>query len=397
MKKTLIVLLIALVGAGFAVAQQIKMSGEAKSGILWEEGQDEGRPLDVSKVRLGSKDDAGNNEGRVRINLDYDNGNDFGMRMRIDWQTWTNDEPDKWVYAFGYGNFFENQMTVSVGKLGGSPWGTGGPELWKELEQGRYGGMRVEFKPAFIPDEYGKFNVGFVLNYLDDVSEATNQRDSTLTDILKETVIGVSYTHDLFHIRFSYRLDSEMDNRLRLDTKEGDKMVYRVEERVLKNYLPGFQIWALGFLQGIGAESVDYYDFKNYFFAEYSPPQLGNLITPFTAQLRLGLNYAPLSEHIPEGRGEYYIKPNFYWHFFNKLISVGAMFGYAQDFGTRKNDEAPYTWIEFEPKIQMNFSSSYIALVYNLKRSYKEPYPEAQGADPIRQEQFVNLRFCIYY
>jgi len=387
----------ALIAAGFAAAQEIKMSGEAKSGILWEESQTEGYPKDVSKVRLGSKDDAGSNEGRVRINLDYDNGNNAGMRLRIDWQGWNAKEPDNWAYAFGYGNFFENQMTVSVGKLGGSPWGTGGPELWKELEQGLYGGMRVEFKPAFIPAEYGKFNVGFVLNYLDDVSEATNQRDAQLIDILKESVIGFSYTHDLFHFRFSYRLDSEMDNALRLDTKEGDKIVYRIEERALRNYLPGFQIWALGFLRGVGAASVDYYNFDNYLFAEYSPPEMGGMVTPFTAQLRLGLKYAPLNEHVPEGRGVYYIKPNFYWHFFNKLLSVGAMFGYAQDFGTRVNNEAPYTWIEVEPKIQLNFASSYIAFVYNLHRDYLENYAQAKGADPIKQTQFINLRFCIYY
>jgi len=392
-RKIIIVLLVALLCAGSALSQELKVSGEAKSGILWEEAQNEGMPVDISKVRLNSKDDAGSGEGRVRINLDYDNGNNFGLRVRIDWEGWNSKEPDNWRYSFGYGNFFNNQLTVSVGKLGASPWGTGGPEMWTELEVGLYGGMRVEWKPAFIPEQYGKFNIGFVLNYLDDVSEATNQRDATLIDILQESVLGFSYTHDLFHIRFAYRLDSEMDNRLRESTKEGDKMVYRVEERFLKNYLPGLQLWALGNLVGIGAESEDYYYFRNWFFAEYSPPELGSLVSPFTAQIRFGLNQT-------EARGEYYIKPSFYWNFIGQQdfkVSVGAMFGYAQDFGKRINDDAPYTWIEFEPKIQLNFSSSYIALAYNLKKSYKAPYPEARGADPIRQEQYINLRFCIYF
>jgi hypothetical protein len=389
-KKILLVLLITLFSVGYALAQEIKISGEAKSGILWQEAQSAGYEKDVSKVRLGSKDDAGDNEGRVRINLDYDNGNGFGMKFRIDWQGWNANYPDYWRYAYGYGNFFDDQLTVSVGKLGGSPWGTGGPEQWKELEMGLYGGMRVEWKPNFIPEQYGKFNIGFVLNSLDDVNEATNQRDAQLVDILMESVLGFSYTHDFFHIRFAYRLDSELDNRLREADKEGDKMVYRVEERILKNYLPGLQVWALGFLQGIGADREDYYDFRNYFFAEYSPPELGNLTTPFTAQIRLGLDSA-------QGRGIYYIKPNFYWHFFNKLISAGVMFGYAQDFGKRINDKAPYTWIEVEPKIQLNFSSSYIAIVYNLHNDWKADDPRTKGADPIRQTQFINLRFCIYY
>ena len=395
MKKLLSVLLITALSAALVFAQELKLSGEVKTGILWEEGQDAGKEKDLSKVRLNSKDDAGGNEGRYRLNLDYDNGNNFGMRARLNMEQFGADYA-AWTYAFGYGNFFDNQLTVSVGKLGGSPWGTGGPEEWKELEVSRTGGMRVEWKPGFIPEEIGRFNVGFVLNDFNQPKEASITRtDATLLELLQESVLGFSWSHDDWGlIRFAYRLDSDFDAAQRMDgKKEGDSIVYRIEEHMLKDYLPGMQIWALGVLEGVGASEAMFYTFKNWMFTEYSPPDLWGISTPFTAQLRLGYEYA-------ENRGVFRVKPSFYWHFFEKLLSVGAAFEYARDHGeAMAYAGSPYYYLEVEPKIQLNFTSSYIAFAYNYHRQYKGMYNEAKaiGAEPIQQTQWMNLRFCIYY
>jgi len=393
-KKLFCVLLATALSSGLVCAQELKISGEAKTGVLWEEGQDAGKEKDLSKVRLNSKDDAGSQYGRYRLNLDYDNGNNFGMRARLNWENWGDTAPD-WSYAFGYGNFFDEQMTVSVGKLGGSPWGTGGPEMWKEMEVSRYGGMRVEWKPGFIPEAVGRFNAGFILNYFDDPDEASITREATLVDILQETVLGLSWTNDDWGlVRVAYRLDSERDSKQRMDGKtEGGKFLYRVEEHMLNRLLPGMQIWALGYLVGVGASEAQFYDFQNWLFAEYSPPELGSLTTPFTAQIRFGYDYV-------ENRQVFHVKPSFYWHFLSKLLSVGGSFWYGQDFGDGKVYEgSPYLFIEAAPKIQINFSSSYIAFEYNFRRNYKGWYAEADaaGEDPIRQTQWMNLRFCIYY
>jgi hypothetical protein len=73
---------------------------------------------------------------------------------------------------------------------------------------------------------------------------------------------------------------------------------------------------------------------------------------------------------------------------------------YGQDFGDNKMfPGSPYLYMEVEPKIQLNFSASYIAFAYNFRREYVNPVtlPEARGADPIKQTQWMNLRFCIYY
>jgi hypothetical protein len=392
-KKLLVIFLAAGIGAA-AFAQDgepsLKLSGEAKTGIYWETKQDEGKE-GKSDLRLHSKDDAGGGEGRFRLNLDYENGNGFGFRARIQWENWRDTMPETWPYAFGYGNFFEDQMTVAIGRLGASPWGTGGPELWKELETTRTGGMRIEWKPAFMPDNgWGKINVGFVLNWFDDPDEAGQQVVPSLLDILQESVLGVAYTHDVFMVRFAYRLDSVRDNALRVDGREGGKLLYRIEEYALRELLPGLSAWALGHYIGVGASSPDFYTFINWQFTEYSPPELFGLETPFTAQLRLGYEYT-------ESRGIFHVRPSFYWHFFSKLLSVGASFSYAQDFGNKIYDGSPYQYIGVEPKIQLNFSSSYIALVYNWQKKYIGDYPERRGAEPINQTQYINLRFCIYY
>jgi hypothetical protein len=390
----MIFLAVGLAAAAFAQdgEPELKLSGEAKTGIYWEQKQDEGKEA-VTDLRLHSKDDAGGQEGRFRLNLDYDNGNGFGFRARIQWENWRDTVPNAWPYAFGYGNFFEDQMTVAIGRLGASPWSTGGPEMWKELETTRTGGMRIEWKPAFMPDNgWGRVNAGFVINWVDDPDEeGAAATVPSLLDVLMESVLGVSYANDIFMARFAYRLDSTRDQALRgVSGNEGGKLLYRVEEYALREFVPGLSVWALGHYIGVGASSPEFYTFINWLFAEFDPPELFGLDTPFTAQIRVGYEYV-------ESRSVFHVRPNFYWHFFHKLLSVGTSFSYGQDFGNKVFDGSPYLFIGLEPKIQLNFSSSYIAFVYNWEKRYIGHYPERRDADPIRQTQYLNLRFCIYF
>jgi hypothetical protein len=390
MKKLLLLLLATALGTTSSFAQEIKLSGEVKTGVYWRESQRAGDPAD-SNTLLHSMDDAGSEgqQGRIRMNLDYDNGNGFGIRVRYNLEN-LNQDYLPISYAFGYGNFFENQLTVAIGKLGGSPWDTGGPEMWKQLENNTFGGMRVEWKPAFIPESAGKLNIGFVLNWFNSEREAAEDAvdRQTLLDILKESVIGASYTHDLFMVRLAYRFDSEVDARRGLlnegDT-EGTDLIYRIEEHVIQRYLPGFSVWALGHLEGVGSNRPDIQYFRNWLFAQYAPDL-------FTAQLRFGYEFM-------DSRGRFYVKPSFYWNFFDKLLTAGVSFQYAQDFGDGKIWEgSPFEFIELEPKVQLNFSSSYIAFVYNWKREYVNPdYPSRRDLEPIKQTHRINLRFCIYY
>ncbi|GBU29610.1 hypothetical protein R84B8_03183 [Treponema sp. R8-4-B8] len=392
-----VILVFALTATVFA--QEIKFSGEAKSGIYWRQYQNEGEDP-VNFVIMHNADDAGSVDdskktgtaGRFRLNIEYESAKGFGMKTRINWENLA-DLP-QWSYGFGYGNFFNNQLTVSVGKLGSSPWGTGGPEMWKELEVTNINfGMRTEWKPAFLPG----LNAGFVLNNFNgDMDQGWDvSKPLSLLNILQESVIGVSYTHDLFLVRLAYRFDDQVDaiqgNKYKVGDVEvsgqgEDEFIYRLEERVLKTYLPGFQIWAMGHLFGLSAENKDIQWFRNWLFIQYAPDL-------FTAQLRIGYDYI-------NSRSDFYVKPSFYWNFFDKLLSVGLSFAYCQDFGTGKLYEgSPYRYIELEPKIQLNFdNNSYIAFAYNFRQEYLHPWAGLKpGKDPLRQTQWMNLRFCVYY
>jgi len=412
MRKLLLALLIVAFAAA-AFAQELKISGEAKSGIYWEQVQKEGKAVEANedRLKLHSTDEAGEHEGRFRLNLDYDNGNNGGMKAQINWERWKNTGSDQplWEYAFGYGNFFEDQLTVAVGKLGASPWGTGEPDLWKELEQYyNGGGMRIEWKPAFVP---GHLNIGFVLSWFNEGTDST--RTASFVDLLQESVLGLSYANDVFMIRLAYRLDSTYDsptkvNGVEIDKLygegEGDEFLYRLEEYKLNELVPGMSFRAVGYYMGLVSTAPKFY--KNWVYFRFDPPELFGLDTPFTAQIRLGYDYVDFYDEKEKEtelrytptRNVFHVTPSFYWHFFHKLVSIGAYFTYQQDLGSDKIwPGSPYESIEVEPKLQLNFGSSYIAFAYNWKKQYVLPYSERGTKDPIKQTQFINLRFCVYY
>jgi len=357
------------------------VSGEAKTGFLWEKIEKVGKDPE-EKVRLGSLDDAGDDQGRFRLNLEYAAGN-AGFKMRVEYDKWGESGPSKWPfsYAFGYINSFEDQLTFSIGRLGSSPWGTGGPEKWKELEvMNNGGGVRVEYKPYYLPG----LDVGFVLNWFNGGTDRGFPRNPTILDLLQESVLGVSYVNDYFLVRFAYRLDNELDQRPGsfASGREGDDLIFRIEERILDNYVKGLKIWALGVYEGVGADYDDCIRFENWLFAEYAPQW-------FTAQIRFGYD-------VIESRSILHLKPSYYHHFFNKFLTLGASFLWKQDFGEYKvYPGSPYWQIEVEPKIQLNFQNAYIAFVYIMNREYIHKTPAADP--PINQTQKMNLRFGMWF
>jgi len=369
-------------------AQELLISGEAKSGILWERVEDRLGNSDSLKetVRLGSLDDAGPGDGRFRLNLDYTaaSGN-VGFRARLNWENFNNlpTAGPHWSYAFGWGNFFNDQLTLSVGKLGASPWGTGGPEMYRELEVSLFGGMRLEWKPNFVP---GELNIGFVLNWINDVQDGGLDRDPNFIDLLSESVVGASYKNDWFLARAAYRFDSEIDDgtgRSGLDIKkEGTDLVYRLEEYALRRVLPNLSLWALGEFKGIGSEAPEItFMTRNWFFAQYAPAQ-------YTALLRLGIDatYSRLILHA---------RPSFSYNFFGGLLVPTLRFDFANDLGDAKIwPDSAYSYVAFDPQIQVNFApGAYVALsyYYRLENKFGPPGP------PEQQTQRINLRAGITF
>ncbi|MCL2193238.1 MAG: hypothetical protein FWB78_07570 [Treponema sp.] len=391
MKKCFVMLLTMLI-AGSALAQEwdISISGEAKTGILWERVENRLGRDDSSEdtVRIHSTDDAGSGDGRFRINLSATapSGN-VGFNARLNWEHFNN-EPVRgphWDHAYGWGYAFDRQFRLSLGRLGGSPWGTGGPEMWQELEITPTGGMRFEFMPSFVP---GYLNFGFVLNWIDGYADAGLDRDPTLLDLLLETVIGVSYRNDWFMARVAYRLDSELDEgaaRLGLDIeREGTRMIYRVEEYVIRRFIPDLSVWALGEFWGIGSDAPEVlFRTRNWFFIQYAPPS-------FTADLRLGLD-ATGSRYV------FHVRAGFEYNFDVAGIRIvpRIRFLYANDFGEAQIvPDSSFSHIGIHPSIRVDLTPHmHIALAYywDLENWFGPPYP------PERQRQRVNLRAGITF
>jgi hypothetical protein len=366
----------------YAQLGDFTFDGFVRTGFVWTK-EEKPNTYPKVKVRLGSLDDAGDSQGRIRLNFTYAINN-VGVKGRIQWDDWAHEKkgPD-WSYLFGYVNSFEDQLTISMGKLGASPWSTGGPEKWKELESSdKGGGMRVEYKPVFLPG----LNAGFVLNWFNGGMDQGSDRDVTLLDVLQESVFGIAYENDYFLARFAYRLDSDYDTRsasgaAKPGTTQGDDLIYRLEERVLKNYLPGFKIWAIGEWQGIGKDVDEgWIRYENWLFMEYAPDWC-------TAQLRLGYD-------VIEKASVIHIKPSYYHNFLDGRLEIGASFLYKNDFGEyRVNKEAPYREIEIEPKIQFNFANAYVAFIYRFNQEYLGEEWKAVANPPINRTQTMNLRF----
>jgi len=379
----------------YAQLGDFTFDGFIRTGFVWTKAERINEDA-VEVVNLGSLDDAGwssstdkfvnegkGPEGRIRMNFNY-TVNNVGLKGRLQWDNWNSSfAAPAWPYLFAYINSFEDQLTISAGKLGASPWGTGGPEKYKDLEtMSGGGGMRFEYKPKFLPG----LNAGFVLNWFDGSTDRGLSRGVTLLDILQESVLGFSYEHEYFLVHFEYRLDSDIDQRPGsfASGREGDDLVYRLEERMLQKYLPGFKMWALGVYEGVGAEesAKDCIRFENWLFAEYDQDW-------GTAQIKLGYD-------VIEVRNLLYFQPSYYHKFLDNLINVGASFYIANDFGdNRINNDAPFTKLEIVPRLQLNFANAYVAFSYNFRLIYKQP--QTGVPDPVERYQNINLRAGISF
>ncbi|MDR2069991.1 MAG: hypothetical protein LBP81_01035 [Treponema sp.] len=366
MKKFFAVLAAAALAALPGFTDEFNLSGEVKTGLYWEKVQDGDGEVSSNNAKLHNTDDAGNNEGRLRLNFHYRHDT-IGMKLRIqesDWGSQTLKWGETFPYAFIYGNFLDDRIKLSAGGLGDSPWGIGGPEEWDELDTGVIG-IRTEIKSAFIPG----LNIGFVLNDWNAIEPEGEER--TLGDLLQESVLGASYDHEYFGLRFACRLDSKADFYTSdADGINGAELIYRLEERSLKNLLPGFQIWANGHYKGINKEDNTLFRTANVLYIQYAPEL-------FTAQIRLGCDTG-------WKRQELNVRGSFCYNILN-FLSAGASASYIQDYETKISPGSPFSEWNVEPMVKVTLGGAYIEFVYHYGREYTSPDVETKT-------HWINLR-----
>jgi len=401
MKRIIVVLFIAFTAAGALFAQEVTLSGELKTGFyIQQEMIGDNEPVALGGM-TNNDGDSGAGQGRLRLDFHSMYGN-MGLKVRFQEEPGTTAEgpfTPTWGYAFAYGNLFDNQLTISAGIMGDSPWGTGGPRLRSEPEAREYKsvnglsgepytateglvGIRFEYKPAFIQG----LNIGFVLNQPDQVVIATQKQE--FLDMVGESVVGVAYENDFFAFRVGYRFDSDADGYNKINVNEGSRLTYSLEERALDKVAEGMQIWLNGEYYGLGSGQQEI----------TRPDENGNVIKKkvgtgeylinwlywlwdtdnFLAKLDVGLGiYKTYNNEnfYPSERQEYQsleILPGFYFKLFDNLLQIGFGMGFGMEFGPGKTyKDAPYQYYFIEPQLRLNIgSNSFVAAVYNYTDKY---------------------------
>ena len=390
---------------------KITIGGEIKTGVFWydrtqfdsegEFGNFTGGFIhngeDTNWTRGTTDYDTFKEEpGRFRLNFQVEHGN-IGTKFRFEATALdisAAKTPVKLSYAFAYGYLWDRQIKISAGLMGDSPWGTGGPEMWRELDTRI--GMRFELIPSFIPFiKPGQLNLGFVLNDLDTGRDAVIQasdgaRGVYFDDVMRESVIGLSYHNDWMLLRTSYRFDSDADGG------RGETLIYRLEERALQKLVPGLQIFANGYIEGLGIRLIqeeidakvdvnDLISTTNWLYLQYAPQW-------FTAQVRAGLSAAN------QDQGQYYIRASFYYNLFDNLISIGPAFEFANDYGTNRKGDTYLRWF-IEPQIRFNFADGcYVSLVYRYQDDVETRNPVSGDNTTLKTiTNWINLRAVLTF
>jgi hypothetical protein len=376
MKKIITAFAIVLIAALPAFAIDTAIFGEMKTGFFYEQRDLKDGTYKHSRIH-NNDGDSGMDEGRIRFGISLALEN-FGMRMRFTQYNFKNTD-SVWVdFAYAYGNIFNNQLTLSAGLLGESPWGTGGPELYTELEyNGDYPlpGIRFEWKPNFLPG----LNLGFVLNADNDPTDISNKEN--FADLIRDSIVGIAYEHEYFAFRFAYRFSRPINSAAA--EQGGEQFVYRVEERILGKFLPGMQISANGYRKGIGEIEgrTTVKDFQNWLYAIYDTNY-------YTAGFDVGYRDTQNNEYFLE------LRPSFYYKLFGNFLNVGLKAGMEMGYnqGRYFPDGPFYNFWFLEPQLRLNFNNNlYTAAVYRYTAGLYRTLP---SFDPEQKTHWINIRLC---
>jgi len=378
MKKLIIMLLAGVLAAGSALALDdiIELSGEIKTGVYLEQKVLEGNETSKNTI-LNYDGDSGPLGSRIRFGISL-NTKGVGLRTRFSQENFTyrpngiNDTSLAFIktdFAYVYGNLFNGRFKISAGMLGESPWGTGGPEIGKELETTGIGdpitGIRLEWKPLGV---LRGLNLGIVLNRADEAVPVGAKE--MFADLFMESILGIAYENPYLAFSFAYRFDRGLASPAA--TLDGEKFAYRVEERLLWRLVPGMSISANGYCQGINAggdrsRSTPGYVI-NWLYISYAPEY-------FSSGMNVGYN-----DGFEINAQKLEFRPYFYYNIISNHLIAGLMGGFETGFnGGKAFQDTFYNFWFVEPQVKVIVNPNfYIALVYRFQsgafetESYKD-------------------------
>jgi len=359
---------------------EINIFGEVKTGLFYERRRTK---EDVYKqTRLHNNDgDSGLDEGRLRLGMGLKAGI-FGMKTLFIQSNFRSTDIIWVEYAYAYVNLIKEQLKISAGLLGDSPWNTGGPEINKELEFNGSNpliGIRTEFKPTFVSWLSG-LNVGFVLGMDNDPTEVGAAEK--FADLFLDSVVGIGWDHKYFQFNFAYRFSRPTFSAAA--QQGGDQLIYRVEERLLGIVAPGLQISANGYCQGLGGTEGRgiIINFTNWFYTRYD-----------NDFLTAGVDFR-YEDTLVNDQQYFELRPMFVYKFLDNFLSLGVTAGIEFGFngGRERTDDSIFNFWYIEPQVRVNILSNfYISAVYRYHAGiyrYTRPSYEAD-----QDTHWFNLRF----
>jgi hypothetical protein len=236
MKKLGALTLVLLIVTGALAADDgLAISGEAKTTLqVYTEG-------DADTV---VKFDNDGNPGRAQFGFVYTAGN-----LEAKWMLRSVNLSDAGAdalipYAFGTAAFLDDQIGISVGRIDGALWASGGVT---DISFDGILGARFEFKPAVVEG----LSVGFTL-------PAFNF-DNKVGDYFSELIFGVRYNlADTLDIRVAVNLDGDGDIGAN-GSQKGTSFLYGLGLPVLGTFVPGLSLWVDGAFRGLGGDPYEFY------------------------------------------------------------------------------------------------------------------------------------------
>ncbi|GHU20430.1 hypothetical protein FACS1894163_13450 [Spirochaetia bacterium] len=190
-----------------------------------------------------------------RMNFTYTKGN-----LQFKWRTQANSDggtadqlqvnPDNiFAYAFATGSFYDDQILLSLGKLDGSPYESGGDDGSESANEGTTG-IKAEWKPTFVKG----LGLGIVL------PAVINSYQPNIPQYFSEVSLLAKYDAEPIDVRFGIQFDGDGDGESArkpdgtidhaFKTESGGKIIYGLNPK-LGRIVDGLNVHVNGLITGI--------------------------------------------------------------------------------------------------------------------------------------------------
>jgi hypothetical protein len=315
---------------------------------------------------------------RARLNFEFAKDN-WAIKWRLQAAAQNGNNlitEDILPYAFGTGMFLNGQIGVSLGRIDGALWNSGGN---LDNSYDAVSGARFEFKPAVVEG----LSLGFSLPAVWDSIKTSDEYKFKAADYFSELIFGARYNlTDTLDVRLAVKLDGDGDDTAA--TEEGTGLIWGLGLPVTGTFVPGLSIWIDGQVTGIGVED-----------------KLGTISAFKAGYASEGLDtYAVLKlETFAKGAGKktgFYVIPGASYQVTPLLkpgLEVGAyLYGYEDNIQYGGEDAKAFDKIYFYPYVDLSVGAG-----FTIRPCYTLTFNGANGPSGNSADSRIDHKFEIRF